>query len=253
MNKRINSLQIIVALCLSLGITGCSSIKSCEDYQAAKVNFAEGNYKKSFRFLLPLAAECQPRAQYAIGYMYYYGYGVPRDEEAGFYWIKAAAKQCYQPAIDALALIAAERNNQLGCLVSGQPVADPPPMVPIVQPLIQPHPCVKADPLPPPPVAEVVPIKVLPPVMHHKCGAYALQLMGNYDLNSLKKAQQKLGLEHVTMIGLTEHNHRDWYVLLYGKYQSASDATMALTEAPKKIAEMHPWARPMDKLEILSG
>ena len=64
--------------------------------------FDEGYYKRSRNMLLPLACDGVPQAQYAVGYMYYYGYGVAQDTDTGYFWIKRAADQHYRPAQEAL-------------------------------------------------------------------------------------------------------------------------------------------------------
>ena len=69
------------------------------------LRFAEGDYKRAFHQLLPLACNGNPCAQYAVGYLYYYGYGVPEDSESGIFWMQKAASQGYVPAIKALSEI----------------------------------------------------------------------------------------------------------------------------------------------------
>lgn len=71
--------------------------------------FNQGYYKRAKMLLYPLACEGVPQAQYAIGYMYYYGYGVTQDTDVGFFWIKRAADQKYPPAMQAESIINVER------------------------------------------------------------------------------------------------------------------------------------------------
>jgi septal ring-binding cell division protein DamX len=73
--------------------------------QRGKFTFEAGNYIQAFHQLLPLAAQGNPEAQYAIGYMYYYGYGVPADSESGLFWMGKSAEQGYLPANKALYLV----------------------------------------------------------------------------------------------------------------------------------------------------
>ncbi|MGC1183087.1 tetratricopeptide repeat protein [Legionella sp.] len=62
------------------------------------VNFREGvnsfrveDYRTAFVRLKPAAERGQRDAQYAVGYMYYYGKGVVEDRKKAWFWIKAAA------------------------------------------------------------------------------------------------------------------------------------------------------------------
>ena len=76
--------------------------------QYGKRLFEKGEYKRALHEILPLAVDGNPEAQYAIGYMYYYGYGVGQDTETGDFWISRAAKARYEPAMRALSEIRRE-------------------------------------------------------------------------------------------------------------------------------------------------
>ena len=92
----------ILLLCLSLG--GCVSARKvymAENLQLGRLTFESGDFKRAFCQLLPLAVEGSPQAQYAVGYMYYYGYGVSRDPTSGLFWIKRSGNAYYTPAIKA--------------------------------------------------------------------------------------------------------------------------------------------------------
>lgn len=67
--------------------------------------FHDGYYKRAMRIFLPLACNGNEQAQYAVGYMYYYGLGVAQDTDVGYFWIQRSANQHYYPAIHALCLI----------------------------------------------------------------------------------------------------------------------------------------------------
>ena len=54
-------------------------------------SFQVQDYRSAFIRLLPEAKEGQADAQYAIGYMYYYGQGVVEDRKKARYWIERAA------------------------------------------------------------------------------------------------------------------------------------------------------------------
>src|SRR6187431_3039731 len=104
----------IIALCaLTLTLVACQSAKITTSppppknlttaqlsYLAqGKRYFEDGYYKKAMKELLPLACDGNAEAQYAVGYMYYYGYGVKQDTDIGFFWIKRSADQGFEPAI----------------------------------------------------------------------------------------------------------------------------------------------------------
>ena len=105
--KRLTSLLLI--LFFLTHISGCSTCHSCEKptYRHAslaegKANFKEKHYSLAYRQLLPLAVKGNADAQYAIGYMYYYGKGIDYNEELAENWLRKAAKQGHTHAIEAL-------------------------------------------------------------------------------------------------------------------------------------------------------
>src|SRR3990167_9106263 len=74
--------------------------------------FQDGYYKRAIQQLLPLAAEGNMEAQYAVGYMYYYGLGTSQDTESGYFWIKRSADQRFQPALTALVIVEKEQHKK---------------------------------------------------------------------------------------------------------------------------------------------
>lgn len=75
----------------------------------SRQNLAEGiqsfqvqNYRLAFIRLLPEAEKGNPEAQYAIGYMYYYGQGVVEDRKRAWHWIQCAANA---GQVDAMAAV----------------------------------------------------------------------------------------------------------------------------------------------------
>ena len=96
------SILLIIA-CFFL--QSCTSVILSQELTLGKIDFEEGNYNKAFHQLLPIAVAGKPEAEYAVGYMYYYGYGVNQDSESGLFWMGRAAEHHYLPAIQALELI----------------------------------------------------------------------------------------------------------------------------------------------------
>ena len=109
--------KIIFVSLLSLLLSACIthhyspppprlSPRQMSELQQGKRYFEEGYYKRAMQQLLPLACQGVAEAQYAVGYMYYYGYGVAQDTDVGYFWIKCSANQGYPPANQALIMIA---------------------------------------------------------------------------------------------------------------------------------------------------
>lgn len=95
-------------ICLSMGLMGChpNAVEPQADNGSATIAQAEsyfkkGHYAKAADIYRPLAEKGDPRAQYALGYMYFYGKGLTSDPEQSAHWINLAAQQNYTPAIKA--------------------------------------------------------------------------------------------------------------------------------------------------------
>ncbi|MCU7940279.1 MAG: SEL1-like repeat protein [gamma proteobacterium symbiont of Bathyaustriella thionipta] len=71
----------------------------------AKDLYAAQQYKQVYKITTALAEKNNVEAQYLLGYLYYYGQGVPVDIKQGEKWITRAADSDYRPAIEALVLI----------------------------------------------------------------------------------------------------------------------------------------------------
>ena len=69
------------------------------------VSFKAQDYRRAFIRLKPEAQKGQRDAQYAVGYMYYYGRGVVENRKKAWIWINLAAKAGQPDAIVALHML----------------------------------------------------------------------------------------------------------------------------------------------------
>ncbi|MGD8708966.1 MAG: SPOR domain-containing protein, partial [Ectothiorhodospiraceae bacterium] len=65
-----------------------------------------GNFKRALPDLEAAALAGEARAQYALGYMYYYGQGVEKDMDKALTWIRRAANHGDKHAVEALSRLA---------------------------------------------------------------------------------------------------------------------------------------------------
>ena len=71
-------LKIILTLISALLLTACTT--NSQRLEQGKISFEEKNYSSAFSELKPLAEKGVADAQYAVGYMYYYGKGTKANK-----------------------------------------------------------------------------------------------------------------------------------------------------------------------------
>ncbi len=95
-------MRVILVSCVFMWcLSGCSAINSLNFHEGIR-SFQVQDYRHAFIRLKPEAERGQPDAQYAIGYMYYYGQGVVENREKAFLWISRAAKAGQPDALEAM-------------------------------------------------------------------------------------------------------------------------------------------------------
>ena len=94
---------------LMIGIFCLTWLNGCslhdENLRDGIRSFQVQNYRQAFVRLMPEAEKGQPDAQYAVGYMYYYGQGVVEDRTKAWHWISCAAKAGQADAISAVRIL----------------------------------------------------------------------------------------------------------------------------------------------------
>lgn len=88
-----------VSLLAAVTVTGGFLLSACtlQSQQQQMLNgqqsFEQQDYAKAFKDLKPLAEKGNADAQYALGYMYYYGKGTPKNLKQAMIWMNKAAQQ----------------------------------------------------------------------------------------------------------------------------------------------------------------
>lgn len=114
-----------IGLCLMLTLSACTTVPveprhgtSAAQLELQQQRFAQGKqlflnkqYAEAASILLPLAQQGHLDAQYTVGYMYHYGYGLPRNEKESIRWITLAAARGHALAQQALARINASHDQ----------------------------------------------------------------------------------------------------------------------------------------------
>lgn len=247
---------LLILFCTLL--QGCVSPRMSQEMVLGKIHFSDGNYKRAFRELLPVAVYGRPEAQYAVGYMYYYGYGAARDSESGIFWMTKAAEKRYVPAIRALEMICENKSYCPADLVKEEAYRHAKEIeareMREVREVRQRKEERKEE-------RDVVlesikrpsPYRPTPaPMANENIEPYVLQLFGAFKVEDVKGIQRELNLKEKTRIWHAKNQGKDWYVLTLGEYDSVVEARVAKNKLPREVKELDPWIRKMNGLEPLS-
>lgn len=99
------SILILISIFSVLLLSGCSARNA---YERGNIAYAQGDYKTAFENYRYAAHHHISAAQYALGYQYFYGIGVKRDNSRGIHWLIKASQ--YSPQAEhALRLIQEQR------------------------------------------------------------------------------------------------------------------------------------------------
>jgi TPR repeat protein len=101
----INQILALCLFCLALTACGATAFKQSSEIAEGKRYFDQGYYTKAISMLKSSAEQGNPEAQYALGYMNYYGLGAKQNTSAAYHWLQQAAKQNYLPATKALGMM----------------------------------------------------------------------------------------------------------------------------------------------------
>lgn len=95
--------KLILFILICVGLCACATDQTL--LAQGKQSFIVGDYHQAFKTLQPLAVKGNPDAQYAVGYMYFYGYGTPKNDPLAYKWMQSAAAQNQPEAKQALTMI----------------------------------------------------------------------------------------------------------------------------------------------------
>lgn len=98
--------KTIIIFIFSIILAACQ--KSTSTYFDAQQHFQRGDYFEAAVVLESLAKKGDAQAQYAYGYMNYYGLGVAQDEDEALFWFGRAAQKGNVNAEAAIEMILAE-------------------------------------------------------------------------------------------------------------------------------------------------
>ena len=97
-------IRVVMISVLALGLTACMGPIN-KNVVTGNQAFVARDYATAFIYYRSAASFNNPPAQYALGYMYFYGLGVHADRQQAINWWTKAANWNYGPARRAMALL----------------------------------------------------------------------------------------------------------------------------------------------------
>jgi TPR repeat protein len=90
LSKSIRHLAVIILF--AAAATGCTRAARAQDFRSGLEAFDAGDYESAFANWWPLAKRGDPRSQASLGFLYYSGKGVRRDDQQSLLWFRRAAE-----------------------------------------------------------------------------------------------------------------------------------------------------------------
>lgn len=280
----IKSIRKILPFALLLPLAGChhapSSSANANSSGSFSTSSCSGNaylekYNCNIETIQSAAENGSPDAQYALGYMYYYGINTVKDQQTAILWIKRAAAQGQPLAQKAMSLINTGTSfNDLHKAASGQEPAAQNGTTPAVDtsgPITDHLPAYQQPGSKQPSVINSLkdpndnPTATLPPTsMRHPSISdprlannaqpqthvnintaqhYTIQLLGSNNLSDIKDFIQDHHLASKSQYFSTKLNGEPWYILTYGDYANENNAESALHNLPASLRAHGPWVK----------
>lgn len=246
--------RTLIFLLMVVGLTGCAGHSS----QSVEESFSQSSVCQQNPFLQEFdcslvnieqsAEKGDPDAQYALGYLYYYGVGTVQDYQAASLWIQKAAAQGQPLAVKALQMINGQAYPAMGQVKAQQPqamvqpkaavtAASPAQIKPVKAPVSVPAPVVPASTVTAPSSSEQA--------LLASTDEYTLQIMVSAHLPTVQQLIREYSLQNRAYYYPIPAKHQTDYVLLYGTYKTRAEANNALQQLPLKLRELQPWVKPM--------
>lgn len=122
------SFRVLLGAVLAVALAGCASSPALRDagpdFESAREAYLAGDYERALPLLTSEAERGTPRAQYALGYMYYNGLGVETDRSRAVAWIRRAANNGDPLAVEALSRMAVTMTRDTPGTRTRQPGTD---------------------------------------------------------------------------------------------------------------------------------
>lgn len=264
------SFRLLLMVSLISSIAACATTnepakaetvdKQATQYEQAKAAYNQQNFDQAALLLKPLAEQGHTDAQYALGYMYYNGQGVPYNYKLAIQWLSVAAAKGSKKAAEALHRLSLSDNSDDEKQITAAPkqsseqaTATMTPVPTALKPdepagtTVQkkPAPAVKAMATAAMTKAQTILSADEQWIMQQPADNVTLQLMATGKEVALQRFIKENDLQESAVYYQTRRNGRNWYTLIQGSFESYALAKIALSKLAPSLQAAKPWIKPM--------
>ncbi len=173
-------------------------------------------------------------AQYALGYMYYYGIGTVKDVPTAALWIRRSADQGQPLAKKAIVMIDKETSMQ----------TTTPSHLPLARKKARKASRYAKSPASPPVIHGKGPVshKTVKRLSRKGSGDYSIQLLASHNKQALLDFAKSNGIKNAYVVESTMAG-QPWFSVLSGHYPTAHLAAAAIKQLPDAVQARSPWVR----------
>ena len=225
--------------------------------KACSSNIYLQKYNCSLEEVQQAALSGNSDAEYALGYMYYYGIGTVQDQKTAMLWIQRAASKGEPLAIKAQQLLAQSKQTAISnpdassdltkassseSKVLSQNEDQDPRLLAGAPPVTK----SSGDAMP---VSDHLlatqdeALTSTAKLLNIKPSHYAVQLMGSSNKSAVLKFVQQNNIGAKSSVYESSYHGAPWYVLVYGDYASSGSAKLAINNFSTTLQNLHPWVK----------
>lgn len=264
-------------------------VDSTSQMAKAREAFNQNNYQQAAELLAPLAEQGDASAQYALGYMYHNGLGVPRNYKLAIQWMTAASAKGNEKATEALRRISAlgsdvtdnniteestqpETEAAEPILITGEKTKSAEMMeeteLAKIQAMETPdntaesisesdmpaisttEPEEQETPAPATSITTETALSVDEKwIMEQPKTNYTIQLIATGKESALKQFISENSLQDGARYYKSLRNNKDWFTLIQGSFDSSTTAKNAIKELAPGLQDMNPWVKPFSDIQ----
>jgi len=248
---------------LALGLIASVLIQGCEktiphriSLQEAYISYSQGDHQRAFRLTEAIAYDGNAKAQYALGYLYYHGTGVPQDKSLGISWIEQAAENGSEKAKVALKqlthgnLYEPKNQNTMADAVESYPKIKNELLVDKNQNLTD-------VPQTGSMISKVLTAKKhidLTPheqyLLNAKAEQYTVELLVSMEQKAIMNLLQQDSIKSNVYTYQKIVNNKPWQIIVFGTYDTKAEASEAINDLSDVIKNVsHPTIRSMESVQ----